>query len=92
MEVIGSAETSVTTYMTPRRHDAYPNPSLHRHENRKYHVLEKVKSGEISGSHDDEERISVFWDVALCILADNDRRFIALMMESVRTSETSVNF
>jgi hypothetical protein len=48
-------------------------------------------------------KFRVFWDVAPCIQIDVDRRFrgayclhdkgdeIALMMEAVRTSETSVN-
>jgi hypothetical protein len=37
-------------------------------------------------------KVSVFWDVAPCSHVEVDRRFIALMMEAVRTSETSVNF
>jgi hypothetical protein len=36
-------------------------------------------------------KIIVFWDVAPCSLLEIDRRFIALMMEAVSTSETSVN-
>jgi hypothetical protein len=38
---------------------------------------------------------TVFWDVALCSLIEVCRRFrgaIAMMMEAVSTSETSVNF
>jgi hypothetical protein len=35
----------------------------------------------------------VFWDGAPCSLVETDRRFRGLMMmEAVRTSETSVNF
>jgi hypothetical protein len=37
-------------------------------------------------------KFRVFWDVAPCSPVKVDRRFIALMMEAVRTSETSVNF
>jgi hypothetical protein len=52
-------------------------------------------------------KMAVFWDVAPCSLAEIDRRFrrtyclhhciraillIALMMEAVSTSETTVNF
>jgi hypothetical protein len=47
-------------------------------------------------------KFRVFWDVAPCSHIEVDRRFrggcvlppllIALMMETVRTSETSVNF
>jgi hypothetical protein len=37
-------------------------------------------------------KFRVFWDVAPCSHVEVDRRFIALMMEAVRTSETSVNF
>jgi hypothetical protein len=35
---------------------------------------------------------AVTWDVAPCGLVETDRCFIALMMEAVGTSETSVNF
>jgi hypothetical protein len=34
--------------------------------------------------------LRVFWDIAPCCLAGVDRRLIVLMMEAVRTSETSV--
>jgi hypothetical protein len=39
-------------------------------------------------------KVTVFWDVAPCSLVEIDRCFrgIALMMEAVSTSETSVNF
>jgi hypothetical protein len=37
-------------------------------------------------------KIRVFWDVAPCSHIEVDRRFRALMMEAVRTYETSVNF
>jgi hypothetical protein len=37
-------------------------------------------------------KFRVFWDVAPCSHIEVDRRFRALMMEAVRTSETSVNF
>jgi hypothetical protein len=37
-------------------------------------------------------KVIVFWDVAPCSLSEIDRRFIAMMMEAVSTSETSVNF
>jgi hypothetical protein len=36
-------------------------------------------------------KFRVFWDVAPCSQVDVDQRFIALMMEVVLTSETSVN-
>jgi hypothetical protein len=36
-------------------------------------------------------KITVFWDVAPCSLVETDR-LIALMMEAVSTSETSINF
>jgi hypothetical protein len=36
--------------------------------------------------------MTTFWDIALCNLAEVDRLFIALMMEAVYTSETSVYF
>jgi hypothetical protein len=34
-------------------------------------------------------KITIFWDVVPCSLVQIDRRFIALMMEAVSTSETS---
>jgi hypothetical protein len=47
-------------------------------------------------------KMTTFWDIALCSLVEVEQRFrgsycrhhalIALMMEAVRTSETSVNF
>jgi hypothetical protein len=43
-------------------------------------------------------RVAVFWNVAPCSLAETDRRFrgdyflIDLMMEALRTCETSVDF
>jgi hypothetical protein len=37
-------------------------------------------------------KFRIFWDVAPCSHVEVDRRYIALMMEAVRTSETSVNF
>jgi hypothetical protein len=36
--------------------------------------------------------LKVFWNVATRSLTEIDRRFIALMMEAVSTSETLVNF
>jgi hypothetical protein len=38
-------------------------------------------------------KMAAFWDIAPCSLVDIDRRFraIALMMEALSTSETSVN-
>jgi hypothetical protein len=36
--------------------------------------------------------MSVFWDVAPCSLVEIDLRFIAMNMEAVSNSETSVNF
>jgi hypothetical protein len=39
-------------------------------------------------------KITIFWDVALCSLVEDYRRFRGtevLMMEAARTSETSVN-
>jgi hypothetical protein len=40
--------------------------------------------------------MAVFWDVAPCSLVEIDRRFrgqsVALMMEAVSTSESSVSF
>jgi hypothetical protein len=35
-------------------------------------------------------KIKISWDVGPCSLFGVDRRFIALMIEAVRTSETSV--
>jgi hypothetical protein len=35
---------------------------------------------------------TVFWDVDPCSLVEGDRRFIALMMEAVNISETSVSY
>jgi hypothetical protein len=48
----------------------------------------------LSGSHGGEyEVLKVFWEVAPYSHVEIDRRFrSALMMEAVRTSETSVNF
>jgi hypothetical protein len=37
-------------------------------------------------------KLRSFWDVVPCSAVEVDRRFIALMMAAVRTSETSVNF
>jgi hypothetical protein len=38
-------------------------------------------------------KMTVFWVSAPCSFAETDRRFIvAMMMEAVSTSETSVNF
>jgi hypothetical protein len=37
-------------------------------------------------------KFRAFWDVALCIHVEVDRRFIRAMIEAVRISETSVNF
>jgi hypothetical protein len=37
-------------------------------------------------------KFRVFWDVAPYSHVEVDRRFMALMMEAVRTSETSVHF
>jgi cell division protein FtsL len=36
--------------------------------------------------------MTAFWDIALYSLVKAERRLIALMMEAVRTSETSVYF
>jgi hypothetical protein len=36
--------------------------------------------------------MTLFWDVEPCSLVEVDRRFIALMMEAVSTSETLVSF
>jgi hypothetical protein len=35
--------------------------------------------------------MTVFWDVATCSLVEIDRRFIALMMEAVSSSEMLVS-
>jgi hypothetical protein len=37
-------------------------------------------------------KMTAFWDIEPCSLVEVDRRFIALTMEAVNTSETSVNF
>jgi hypothetical protein len=39
-------------------------------------------------------KMTVFWDIAPCSLLETDRNFsaIALMVETINTSETSVNF
>jgi hypothetical protein len=37
-------------------------------------------------------KMAVFWVVAPCSLVEVYQRFIALMMEAARTSETLVNF
>jgi hypothetical protein len=39
-------------------------------------------------------KLTAFWDIAPCSLIEVDQRFreIALMIDAVRTSETSVNF
>jgi hypothetical protein len=37
-------------------------------------------------------KMTVFWDIAPCSLGETERWWIALMMEAVSTSETSVNF
>jgi hypothetical protein len=36
-------------------------------------------------------KMAVFWDVALCSVVDLDQLFIALMVEAVSISETSVS-
>jgi hypothetical protein len=37
-------------------------------------------------------KFRAFWDVVPCSHVEVDRRFIALMIEVVRTSETPTNF
>jgi hypothetical protein len=56
-------------------------------------VVQPAENGtcEVSGSHGGEYEVRVFWDILLCSQVDVDRRFNALMMEAVRTSETPVN-
>jgi hypothetical protein len=46
---------------------------------------------EDNSEQETEFKFSIFWDMLPFSQVDVDRRFIALMMEAVRTSETSAN-
>jgi hypothetical protein len=50
------------------------------------------EEGQNSSSHSEKLKIVVFWDVSPCSVVDTDQRLvmIALMMEAVSNSETSV--